>query len=149
MAPQRFGDCPDNAMKTRFLFPNETEKVIDWLMAWRGHPMEARDAERLFVPRDWTIGVFSEDGRILAGGAIYPTIQGDLGFMGKVISDPEGDRLENAAALRVLVREMKRELAKTGAKIAMSLYGEEPMARIAANGIPATPVFLVLSPTEE
>ena len=69
--------------------------------------------------------------------------------MGKVISDPEGDRLENAAALRVLVREMKRELAKTGAKIAMSLYGEEPMARIAANGIPATPVFLVLSPTEE
>ncbi len=136
-------------MKTRFLFPNETEKVIDWLMAWRGHPMEARDAERLFVPRDWTIGVFSEDGRLLAGGAIYPSIQGDIGFMGKVIASPEGKRMENAAALRVLVREMKKELAKTGAKVAISIYDEEPLARIAAQGVPATPVFLVYSPTEE
>ena len=136
-------------MKTRFLFPNETEKVIDWLMAWRGHPMEARDAERLFVPRDGTIVVFSEDGRLLAGGAIYPSIQGDIGFMGKVIASPEGKRMENAAALRVLVREMKKELAKTGAKVAISIYDEEPLARIAAQGVPATPVFLVYSPTEE
>ena len=116
-------------VETRWLDRDERETVVGWMVARRGAEMET--AERLLIPEGWTMGAFKE-GRLIAAGAVFPSIPGGLGFLGKVIANPDEPATLTAAAFRPLIQTMKEALWRTGCPIAVSAFSEDSLAALAA-----------------
>ncbi len=115
--------------ETRWLDCGERDAVVEWMVARRGAEMET--AERLLIPEGWTMGAF-KDGRLIAAGAVFPSIPGGLGFLGKVITHPDEPKTVTAAAFRPLLLAMKEALWRTGCPLAVSAFSEESLAALAA-----------------
>lgn len=116
-------------IQTRWLDRDERERVVGWMVARRGPEMET--AERLLIPDGWTMGAFQEE-RLIAAGAVFPSIPGGLGFLGKVIANPDESATVTAAAFRPLLRAMMEALWRTGCPLAVSAFSEDSLAALAA-----------------